>query len=520
KVYESTLRDFVNLLPKNSFDRLRMEGYMAWRNGDLDTALLRFQEAASLKPSDANIALARAQVLIGKNQFEPAEKLILDLIARDKKNGPAYDVLYAQYLRLNRAADAEKILKDKSGNNPTVIEYRFQLAAHYFQMNQREDAARVVDAVAADRKTFPKGREKAGDFYTAFREFDKAIAFYRGALNGSKEERLDAQRKIADVLVIQGKRDQALKLLENEILKENPKDAVALALRATLWLEMGDRNQLQQAISELETAVGKLPQNAVVRYNLGRAYWAKGQVDSASAQFRAAANMQSNYLMPRLALAQIQLGRSEFAAALQSADEIVAMSPNSMAGRLLRSSALQGMGKSDEARAELQTILKANPTSEEVTFRLGLLEVSLRNYAAAEKIFKQCIANFGGEVVCSAGLAEVYSSQSQYDKALQVLTAGQQKHPERREIRLAFANTYVLAGRYDEAVTMFRQMIAKEPESGDLQLRLAETYRRKGDVAAAIEGFRKVKQMQPNNPNAGIWLALLLHQTGREADAK
>ncbi len=75
KVYESALKDFVNLLPKNSFDRLRMEGYMAWRNSDLDTALMRFQEAASLKPADANIALARAQVLIGKNQFEPAEKL-------------------------------------------------------------------------------------------------------------------------------------------------------------------------------------------------------------------------------------------------------------------------------------------------------------------------------------------------------------------------------------------------------------------------------------------------------------
>ena len=279
KVYESTLRDFVSLLPKNSFDRLRLEAYMAWRNGDVDTALLRFQEAASLKPTDANLALARAQVLIGKNQFEEAEKLIMDLIARDKTNGPAYDVLYAQYLRLNRAADAEKIRKDKADNNPTVIEYRFQLAAHYFQMNRRDEAARVMDAVVADRKTFPKGREKAGDFYMMFREFDKAIAFYSGALGGSKEERLDAQRKIADVLVIQGKRDQALKLLENEILKENPKDAVGLALRATLWLEMGDRTQLQQAVSELETAVGRLPQNAVVRYNLGRAYWAKGDVE-------------------------------------------------------------------------------------------------------------------------------------------------------------------------------------------------------------------------------------------------
>ncbi len=70
-------------------------------------------------------------------------------------------MLYGQYLRLNRAADAEQILKDKAGNNPTVFEYRFQLAAHYFQMNRREDAARVVDAVAADRKTFPQGARES-----------------------------------------------------------------------------------------------------------------------------------------------------------------------------------------------------------------------------------------------------------------------------------------------------------------------------------------------------------------------
>jgi len=39
-------------------------------------------------------------------------------------------------------------------------------------------------------------------------------------------------------------------------------------------------------------------------------------------------------------------------------------------------------------------------------------------------------------------------------------------------------------------------------------------------VPLAIENFRKAKQLQPNNPDAAIWLALLLHQTGREADAR
>jgi Flp pilus assembly protein TadD len=39
-------------------------------------------------------------------------------------------------------------------------------------------------------------------------------------------------------------------------------------------------------------------------------------------------------------------------------------------------------------------------------------------------------------------------------------------------------------------------------------------------VEGAIQHFRKVKELNPNNPEAAVWLALLLHQTGRQAEAK
>jgi tetratricopeptide (TPR) repeat protein len=520
KAYEIELKDYAGRLPEKSFERLRLEAYVAWKNADLDTALAKFGAANQVKPMDSNLILAYVQVLAAKNQFDAAEKLARDLIAKDKAYGPIYETLYLEYARRNRAADAEQMRKLKVENNPKVIDYRMQLAAHYFLMQRRDEAARVIDAMVADRAAFPQGQEKAGDFYMTFREFDKAIAYYRSGLGGSKEHRLSAQRKIADALVAQNKKDQALALVENEILKENPKDALGLALRATLWLEMGNRSQVQQAVSELESSVSRLPQNAVVRYNLGRAYWTKGDVEQARVQFRAALDIQPDYLAPQLALAQIQLSKGEFAAAIQMTNATLAISPGNSVARMLRASALKGVGKPDEARAELELILRNSPDSGEARFRLGVLELGLKNFPSAERAFQQCLHIPTNNITCLVGLAEVYTAQKQFDKAIKMLDAEQAKDPGKLEIRRALGNTYAIAGRFDQAAKIFSDLLIKDPASSDLHLRLAEAYRRMGNVDLAIQHFRKVKELNPNNPEAAVWLALLLHQTGKQAEAK
>ncbi len=520
KNYEAVFDEFRKELPEQSFDRLRMDGYRAWRDRDLDGALAKFELAGKSKPGDVNLDLATAQVLIQKDRAADAEKILTGIIARDKSNSSAYDLLYREYMRRNLPAEAEKIRKAKTDNNPTVLQYKIQLATHYFLLNRQDESDRILNAVMADAKTFPDGRERVGDFYMTFRQFDKALETYKGGLGAGKEQRLNFLRKMADVYVLQGRRDQALALLDQQILKENPNDPVGMALRATLWLEAGNRSQLQQAVTELETAVGKLPKNAVVRYNLGRAYWAKGDLDLARTQFRAAIDIQPDYLAPRLAVTQIHLLRGEGAAALQAADEALRLSARNTFARMLRAQALNSLGRLSDARVELQNLIKANPQLVEAKFRLGLLELSARDFRAAEQVFRQCLSDGKGEVLCEIGLAEVFSAQRQFDKAIALLQSEQAKAPGRRELQMALGNTNVLAEKYDAAADIFKQMLAKEPDSADLNLRLAETYRRMGRTPQAIEGFRKVKQLQPSNPDAAIWLALLLHSTGREVDAK
>jgi tetratricopeptide (TPR) repeat protein len=520
QAFEVELRDFASRKQVTPFDKLRVEGYILWRRGDLDAALAKFREADALRPMDNNLVLGMTQVLIAKKQYDEANDLAMKLIAKDKEFGAIYDVLYVEYLRRNLLQDAENIRKLKTSNNPKALDYRFQLAAHYYLLNRRDEAASIIKAAVDDTKNFPGAREKAGDFYLMFRNYEKAIEYYKGGLGGTKDEWLTYQRKIADTLIAERRFDEALALIEKEILKQYPKDAVALALRASLWLQMGNTNQVSQAISELETSVNKLPQNAVVRYNLGKAYYTKGDMEQARAQFRAAVDLQPDYVAARQALIEIHISKGEYSQALQLAEETLNYAPTNIAIRMLRAQSLQGIGKNEDARNELQGIIKHSPGSGEAVFRLGLLELNARNYPAAMRTFDECLAQTKNNVLCIIGRAEVLSAQNNFDQALQFLSSELAKAPNDRSLKLALANTSVLAGKFESAISLFSALLSKDPQSSDLHLRLAETYRRMGNNDKAIEHFRRVQQLQPKNPEAAVWLAILLHATGREAEAK
>ena len=61
------------------------------------------------------------------------------------------------------------------------------------------------------------------------------------------------------------------------VLKDNPKDSEAIAMRAALMLTTGNRDQINMAANDLQSLVTKNPDNYVLRYNLARALHAKNR---------------------------------------------------------------------------------------------------------------------------------------------------------------------------------------------------------------------------------------------------
>ena len=209
-------------------------------------------------------------------------------MAKEKNYAPIYNALYVQYMRQKKSGTAEKILKLKAENNPKKANYLIELAQHYYLTNRRADMDAMIQRLNDD-KAYPEGHLLAGDFFF-FRvhELDHAEDQYQAGMKAFPKEKVTYQKRLVELYANQTARNRDANNLLAEILKENPKDSDAIAMRAALMLQTGNRDQINMAANDLQALVTKNPKNHLLHYNLARALAAKGQFDAARLQLEEA----------------------------------------------------------------------------------------------------------------------------------------------------------------------------------------------------------------------------------------
>ena len=516
------LRDIGERLLKrdpNSYDGLRIEGFLALAEGDSKTAEQKFRAANKMKPDEGGLVTTLAQVLFANKQPEEAEKLLKDLVAKQKSAAAAYNILYFHYLGQKRFEDAEKLLLLKATNNPDVSDFQIQLAEHYIVFRKPDLVKKVLDGLTADVKRYPDGFEKASGFYIRARQYEAAISTLEQGIKAQPEKKLQFQKLIVEVLSAQAKPAEALNLAES-LLKEHPQDSTLLAMRATLWLMSGKREQLQTAIADMASAVSKMPRNPVLKFNYGRALATKGDFDAAKIQFQEALQIMPNYPPARLALAEVHLLKGEFVNVMQVAEDLLKQNPNFVPARLLRSSAHLGMKDFKQAKAELAETLKLVPQHRDAIYQMGRVQYEEKEYAQAERSFRQLYDMTPPDPRGLMGLTEVYMAQGRFEPAMELMRNEIKRSPKQLEYLVALGNIAVRAGRFDAAVEAYKSFSADRPKDGGIHLRLGEAYRRKGDFNKAMESFQRAVALMPANADPLLQLALLYETAGMRDQAR
>jgi len=150
---------------RNSYDDVRVKGYLALFDGDPNKALGFFEQANKIKPYQPDLVLVYMQTLAMVNKADEGEKLATELLKRDPSALTVYDALYLQFMRSNRVADAERILKSKVENNPKVPEAYLQLAAYYYGTKNHPEMMATLDRMSSKPKDFPHSQVNVGDFF-------------------------------------------------------------------------------------------------------------------------------------------------------------------------------------------------------------------------------------------------------------------------------------------------------------------------------------------------------------------
>lgn len=503
----------------HSYDGHRLMGQLALLDKDPAGAVKEFAQANEAKPLQPDLVVSYFQALIANNQFPAAEKLAQDLIEKDKTYSPIYDLLYYAYTRQNRLDDGEKVLKLKVANNPTNARYLLQLAGHYYLSKRRQDMDSIIQKMT-DEKQFPDGHLLAGDFYFfRLREYDHAQQQYEAAIKAFPKDKETYEKRLVELFASTNRGPEANQLLAT-MLKDNPKDSDAIAMRAALMLTTGNRDQINQAANDLQGLVTKTPQNHLLRYQLARAMVAKGDIEGARLQLEEAIKIRPDFVAAHDLLARVYLNKGDSNKALKEADDIIAIDPNNLQAHLVRSTALLSVRDQDKARQELDFITKTYPQNVEARYQVGYLEWQQKDYKKAEQIFgdlhKSNPKDFRGLV----GVVETLASEKRMNDAIAEVQKAVDAEPDRQDLKFALANLDVRAEKYDAAIQIFQSLLDKSPKNAGLLFRLAETYRRKGDLNVAIDKFRLASQANPNDPSPLLQLGLLLEGTGRRDQAE
>ncbi len=514
------LSDKLVALDAKSYDGHRIRAQMALLGGNAQEAVNEFKIADAAKPDTPALVTMYFEALVRNNQFEDAEKKARSLIEKEPSYAPIYNAMYVQYMRRNRPDDAEKILKLKQEKNPKQASYVLELAQHYYLLKRRPEMDAAMRTLT-DEKTYPEGHLLAGDFFFfRAREWDHAEDQYNAGMKAFPKDKAIYQKRLVELYANQtAKRREANDMLA-AILKDNPKDSDAIAMRAALQLQTGDLEQINMAANDLQSLVTKNPKNHLLRFNLARALLAKNQIDAARIQLEEAVRLRPDFVMARQTLTRIYLLKGDFGKALKGSEDMIALDKNNVTAHLMRSSALLGLGDRDKAREELAFITKAYPQNPDAKWQVGYIAWQDKDYKQAEQIFSELYKNNPHDGRSLAGLTEALAAQHRMNEAINAAKSAVDKEPERRDLKLFLANLDMRAEKYDEALGIYQGLLAKEPKSADLLYRIAETDRRKGDLNSAMDNFRRCSQEAPNNTDCLRMLGLLMEATGKRDLAK
>src|SRR5258706_1091479 len=503
-----------------SVDGLRFSGYIALMDKDLKTAIQKYEAANQVKPDQPEMLIVLLQALYADNRPDEALKYANGLIERQKTYGPMYDLVYYYDVRTNHPQEGKDLQKEKHQNNPGKALYYWKLEFHYNMTSRKDEMTATLARLTSDPKTFPEAHMQVGDYYLRIRDFASALQNYELGQKENGKNKRTYQKKMVEVLGTQGKYDQASKIV-TDLLKQDSKDPEVVAMHATLLLATGDRKQIKTVIAELQPLVSKMPGNATLHFNLGRAYMASGDLqssDQARIQFLEALKLEPRYVPARLALAESYLMRNESAKAVQAADEVISMDHTNLTARLIRVSGLINMRENVKAREEVNSAAKMYPKSNDVGFQLGKLNFIERRFPKAEADFMALMQ--ANDPRGLHGIMESKVNQGQWPQAIKFADDQLRQAPDRDDYRLVLAKVYFRAGKYAELAAEYQKLIVKNPKSADLYIRLGEAKVTAGDAKGAVEAYQKAKEIDPADPVPSLDLAILYDNQGRRDEAR
>ncbi len=298
---------------------IELIGQLQMRQRDYKLAALSFKRLAELKPNSAAALMRLVEVEVAQRDYAAA-------LATAKR---------AQALQPGRM-DTQRALVALESESGNVA-----------------GARRLLKEIQTQpgREAFAFALE--GDLETSQRNWDAARAAYKRALERGGQMN-DVAGKLHGSLLAGGKESDA-QSFERQWLADHPEDWSFRMYLGNLALVRG---AFEPARQQYEQVIKGQPGNAVARNNLAWVLMRSGDLPSAEAQLKEALALRPGDVEILDTQAQLLSGQGKHEQALQVQRRVVGVEPGNPARRVALARLLMAAKQPDEARTELQGVLK------------------------------------------------------------------------------------------------------------------------------------------------------------------
>jgi tetratricopeptide (TPR) repeat protein len=451
----------VRLAPTNEDAVAVLAGVYKSRN-ESEKARALLENAVKQIPNTVDLRLALAQLYSSLGQEPQVEGLLIEL-THLKPNEKSDRLRLAQYyMRLNRFDQAEHVLRDAVKAMPTERELKIALIEFLGARRSRDMADKELSAmIAANPKDYDLKLTQA-QFYTQGKEYDKAETVYKQIIadaDGTPPAATARDRLAA--LKIQNDDVAGAEKLLAEVLAKSPRDNDALILRGNLALAQKDP---KAAIVDLRAVLRDQPNAVGVMRTLARAHLANGEPALAEETMRRAVDVNPKDGAARLDLAQLlaQTGKSEQAKAV--IDELVKQQPNNLTALETQFRVSAASRDVAGAKSAADAIVALQPASALGYYFQGAVAESANHLEDAVKLYSVALDKQPEAVEPLQALALLLVKLNRTQDAIKRLDDVTAKYPSLPLASNIKGDILLGTQHADDAQSAFKTAIQREPK--------------------------------------------------------
>ena len=313
-----------------------------------------------------------------------------------------------------------------------------------------------------------------------------------------------------------GARPARVRLVAPSARSEQETRYLGLLDEARVALRGGDGQHALTAVNQAFLLDCRDAEAFLVRAEI---YRARNDIDTALADFRAAAQGDPAFAEAILGMGWIQLGRGELAAAEENFAHAGTIAPESAAVLAARGALEWQRGANDSARALLEQAIARDATCGAAHLYLGRLRLGAGDAEGAIAELVEAKRNDPYPVPALLALAEAYLAEDKPDQADVQFEEALRLEPLSTELRVQRGALLLERGRSGEALAFLKESTEKVPQEGKLWILRGIAANEGGDLEGAIDALKRGFDQGARDPDARCLLGTLYQKQGKQSEA-